>query len=94
MTYKSLQYLFVLKISEGDLVHAALKPIRCNSGTLSPVDEGLANLTDLEDGGSLDVVPIFAGEGINNLFLHTLLASFGEALKITEICYLSSAPTN
>ena len=45
-----------------------------------PVDQGLANLTNLEGVGSLDVIPVLPGEGIHDLLLDTLLASNLEAL--------------
>jgi hypothetical protein len=54
--------------------------IRGNPGSLGPVDQGLSDIGNLEDGGGLDVEPILAGEGIDDLLLQTLFASFGEAL--------------
>merc|ERR1719180_313022 len=44
-----LGVILVLQVSEGDLVDSALEPIAGNPGSLSPVDQGLANLADLED---------------------------------------------
>ena len=46
-------------------------------GSLGPVDEGLSDLPNLEHGRSLDIIPILAGEGIHDLLLGTLLATFG-----------------
>jgi len=66
---------FALQISEGDLEDAALKPIRGNLGTLCAVHKGLANVTDLKACRGLDVVPVLAGEGIDDLLLGTLLAT-------------------
>ena len=42
--------------------------------SLGPVDEGLANIPDLEDGGRLHVVPVLARERIDNLLLGAFLA--------------------
>ena len=42
--------------------------------SLGPVDEGLANIPDLEDGGRLHVVPVLARERVNNLLLGAFLA--------------------
>jgi len=74
-----------LKISERDLVDASLKTVRGDPGSLGPVDQGLSDIANLEDGGGLDVVPILAGEGIDDLLLHALFASFGEALRKKRI---------
>ena len=42
--------------------------------SLGPVDEGLANIPDLEDGRRLHVVPVLARERVNNLLLGAFLA--------------------
>ena len=42
--------------------------------SLGPVDEGLANIPNLEDGGRLNVVPVLARERIDNLLLGAFLA--------------------
>ncbi len=39
------------------LIDASLETITSNLGSLGPVDKGLADLTNLEDGGSLDIIP-------------------------------------
>ncbi len=70
-------YLLVLKIGQRNLVDTALEPIGGQPGTLGAVHQGLANIAHLEDGGGLDVVPVLAGEGIDNLLLDTLLAALG-----------------
>jgi hypothetical protein len=72
----------ILQIRQGDLVNAALETVGGDPGALGPVDESLADIADLEDGRGLDVVPVLAGEGVDDLLLHTLLASLGEALKV------------
>ena len=76
-----MAHRLILKISKRDFVDAALETIRGDPGALGSVNQGLADITDLEDGGGLDVVPVLAGEGIDNLLLDALLASLGEALK-------------
>ena len=48
--------------------------------SLGPVDEGLANIPDLEDGRRLHVVPVLARERVNNLLLGAFLAGL-QALK-------------
>ena len=57
-----LSVVLVLEVGQRDLVHAALKTIGCNLGSLGSVDEGLADLTDLEHGGGLDIIPGERGE--------------------------------
>ena len=42
--------------------------------SLGPVDEGLANIPDLEDGRRLHVVPVLARERVHNLLLGAFLA--------------------
>merc|ERR1711972_1104415 len=66
---------FALQVSEGDLEDAALKSIGGNLGTLCAVHEGLADVTDLKACRGLDVVPVLAGEGIDDLLFGTLLAT-------------------
>jgi hypothetical protein len=51
--------------------------------TLGAVNEGLAQVADSKAGGSLDVVPVLAGERINNLLLESLL-SLGETLVLAN----------
>ena len=53
---------------------------------MGTVDQGLAHIANLEGGGGFDVIPVLAGEGINNLLLDTLLTSLGEALRAKYKC--------
>ena len=62
--------------SNASLVNTVVLP-----GTLGAVDEGLADIADLEHGGGLDVIPVLAGEGIDDLLLGTLLATDLQTLK-------------
>lgn len=70
-----------MEIGERNFVDAALESIGGDPGALGPVDQGLADLADLEDRGGPHVVPVLAGEGVDNLLLDALLASLGETLK-------------
>jgi len=38
---------------------------KTRTGASGAVDNDLADVADLEDGGGLDVVPVLAGEGVN-----------------------------
>jgi len=73
--------ILVVEVSEGDLKDTALETIRGNLGTLSAGDEGLANLTDREEGRSLNIIPVLLGEGVDDLTLTSLL-SLGETLVL------------
>ena len=53
----SLGVILVLKISEGHLEDATFESLRSDLGSGSSVHQSLANLTDLEDTGGLDVIP-------------------------------------
>ena len=48
--------------------------------SLGPVDEGLADFPNLEDGRRLHVVPVLARERVHNLLLGAFLAGL-EALR-------------
>ena len=76
-----LGILLALQIGQGDLVDASLQTIGGDPGTLGTVDKGLADIPNLEDGRGLDVVPVLAGEGVDDLLLGTLLAAYFKALK-------------
>ena len=89
---KDQAYRLVLEIGERNFVHATLESIGGDPGALGPVDQGLSDLANLEDGGGPHVVPVLAGEGIDNLLLDALLASLGEALKKNKEI-ISEAPT-
>lgn len=54
------------------------------------VDEGLTDVTGVEHGRGLEVVPILASEGVDNALLDTLFA-FREALVLTDSCSQRSA---
>merc|ERR1719238_131561 len=84
LSERPLGVVLVLQISERDLVDAALEAIRGDPCTSSPVHQGLANLADFEEGGSLDVIPVLPGEGVHNLLLGSLLSSNLQSLVFTD----------
>jgi len=66
--------LILLEIGQGDLDDASLEGIVGVLQTGGAVDEGLADISDVERVRSLDRVPVLAGEGVDGLLLETLLA--------------------
>merc|ERR1712076_172760 len=66
-----LSGLLLLQVSQGHLEDTSLQSIGDDLGSLSPVDQGLADVPVLEVGWGLDVIPVLAGEGVNNLLLGT-----------------------
>ena len=68
--------LRLVEISEGNLIHTSLQTISGKLGSNSLVDDGLSDLTVLEMGGGLDVVPLLSGEGIGGLLLGPLFGHF------------------
>jgi hypothetical protein len=66
--------LLALQISKGHLEHSALEVVVGESQTGGSVHEGLADVSVLKGGGSLDVVPVLLGEGVDNSLLDTLLS--------------------
>lgn len=57
--------LVLVQVSERDLEDTALQGIVGVLQTLGAVDEGLANLANVEGGRSLNVIPVLTGEGVN-----------------------------
>merc|ERR1719328_556958 len=80
LSVRSLSVILILEISKGNLKNSSLQTLGGNLGSSSSVNQSLANLTDLEDSWSLDVIPVLSCEWINDLLLDTLLASNLEAL--------------
>lgn len=74
---RTLGIVVVLQIGQRDLEHAALQSLGSNLCSLGTVDQSLADLAAGEHGWSLNVIPIFASEGIDDLLLGSLFASFG-----------------
>jgi len=64
---------FLLKICQVDFQNSSLQRIRGNFGSCGFVDSGLSNVSCVEGGRCLDVVPFLSGEGVDNLFFGSLL---------------------
>lgn len=79
--------LVVVEVGERDLEDTALQRVVGIVETLGAVDEGLADVAVLEERRRLDVVPVLAGEGVNDLFLDSLL-SLGETLVLSNRHFL------
>lgn len=70
----SLGIVVVLQISQRDFKHATLQTVRSDTSSLRTVDQGLANLARSEHRWSFDIIPILAGEWIDDLLLGSLFA--------------------
>jgi len=68
--------LVVVQVSLGNLIHTTLKAIRGDFGSLRTIHKSFSNIADLEHGRSLDIVPIFASERVDNLLFQAFFASF------------------
>jgi hypothetical protein len=53
------------KITERHLDDTAVQGVVGVTETLGTVDQSLTDLTDLEHGGSLDIIPVLTGEGVD-----------------------------
>ena len=62
-----------VQVTQAHLEHTSLQTIFRVLQALSAVDESLSDLTDVEHGRSLDVIPVLAGERVNDLLLQSLL---------------------
>lgn len=72
-----------LKIGQRYFKDTALQTLRSDFGALSTVDKGGSHLSLGEHRRSLDIVPIFTGEGIDDLLLNTLFTAFRQAFIFT-----------
>jgi len=82
-----------LELAERDLVlveiglshfeDAALETVAGNFCSDRSGDDGFADGSDVEVGRGFHVVPVFAGEGVNDLLLRSLL-SLGQTLVLTD----------
>ena len=75
-------FLVIVQISKVHIDNTVLKVILGILQTLSTVNQGLSDIANFEKGGSLDVIPVLAREGINGLLLETFLA-FRETSTLT-----------
>jgi hypothetical protein len=76
---RSFGIVVVLQIGQRDLKHATFQTVRSDSCSLGSVDQGLADLASCEHGWSLDIIPVLAGEGIDDLLFGAFFATFGQA---------------
>lgn len=72
-----------VQIPKGDIQDAPTEGIIGVLQALGAVDEGLPQVTDGEAGGGLNVVPVLAGERIDDLLLQSLL-SLGKTLVLAN----------
>lgn len=79
-----VEVLGTLKISEGNSKDTALKRLGGNLGTSGTGDRGLAGNTVGKHGRSLDVIPLFTGEGVDSLLLAAGLDLLAELLVLTD----------
>lgn len=77
----ALGIVVVLQIGQWNFKHATFQTVRSDSCSLRTIDQGLANLTCGEHWRSLNIIPVLAGEGIDNLLFRTFFATFGQACK-------------
>ncbi len=73
-----------VEVRERHLEDTALEVVVGVPDTLCPVHQRLANIALLEKGRGLDVVPVLAGKGVNDLLLDSLLS-----LRQPLVCKLS-----
>lgn len=66
-----------LEVSQRSLDDASHETVASNDGTLGAGDNSLTNVSNVERGRGLDIVPLFLGEGILNLLLTSLLGFSG-----------------
>lgn len=74
---RSLGIVVVLQIGQRNFKHATLQTIRGDSCTLGTIDQGLADLASSEHRRSLHIVPVLAGEWIDDLLFGSFFATFG-----------------
>lgn len=80
---ESLVLALGVQVTKRDIKNTATEVVIGVLQTLGAVNEGLAQVANCKAGGSLDVVPVLAGERINNLLLKSLL-SLGETLVLAN----------
>merc|ERR550539_697596 len=73
-----------LKISQRHFEDTSFQSIGSDFCSLGSCDKSFADLTDVEHGWGLDIVPIFFGEWVNNLFLGALFATFSEPFILAD----------
>lgn len=79
--------LLALQIGKRHLEDSALEVVVGKSQTGGSVDQSLADISVLEGGGSLDVVPVLLGKGVDNPLLDTLLSPALVLFLVVAIVY-------
>lgn len=77
--------IVLVEVGEGLLDNSSLECIVGVLETLRSVDEGFTNVSVLEENGGLDVIPVFAGEGVDCALL--LAATLSELLVFADSCW-------
>src|SRR5512144_246702 len=83
-TERTFGIVVLLQITQSNFEHTALQVVRGDFLTLGTVNQGFANLASGKHVRGFNIIPIFTGEGINNLLFATFFASFGETLIFTD----------
>lgn len=73
-----------LQVTQRHLKHAVLQSLGGDASALCTVHEGFADLSGLEHVRGLHIVPVLAGEGIDDLLLGPFLASFRDRLTFAD----------
>ena len=82
--------LIILEVSQWWFKHTFLKTIGSNFSSSSLGHHSFADLSDSEHGRSLDIVPIFFGEGIDDLLFWSLFSSWrADSLHVWHLSYAS-----
>lgn len=84
LSERAFSVVVVLQIGERNFKHATLETVRSDSCALSTINQGLANLAGCKHRWSFHIVPVFAGEGIDNLLFGSLLATFGQTFNFRK----------
>jgi len=74
----------VLQIGERNFVHASLQTVRRDAGSGGLVDGGLTDASGVEHDRGSDVVPLLAGERVDDLLLLALLAALRQTLVLSN----------
>jgi len=76
----SVSLTVVVEVGLVAVVDSTFKSVSGDLVTDGSGDQGVADVSDLEDGWRLDGVPVLLGEGVDDLLLASLLGAFGETL--------------
>jgi len=76
----SVSLTVVVEVGLVAVVDSTFKSVSGDLVTDGSGDQGVADVSDLEDGWRLDGVPVLLGEGVDDLLLASLLGALGETL--------------